>query len=83
MDELKAKREEVVNSINALSVEEEIELIQEKRKLILSLREDMDQEYGNELLKRFIKKIHFTRVIPEDILKRSTRNSEGLVKKSV
>ncbi|MDI6587289.1 recombinase family protein [Bacillus subtilis] len=76
MDELKAKREEVINSINSLSVEEEIELIQEKRKLILSLREDMDQEYGNELLKRFIKKIHFTRVIPEDILKRSTRNSE-------
>ncbi|QHM88726.1 hypothetical protein DXY21_02800 [Bacillus velezensis] len=74
LDELNAKKAEIIESIDSLSVEDEIKIIQEKRKLILNLKEDMDQEYGNEILKRFIKKIYFTREIPKEILKKSSAN---------
>ncbi|MED4861334.1 recombinase family protein [Bacillus atrophaeus] len=75
-DELRTKKEELIKSINSISIEEELETIKERKEILEELKDITDQEYGNQLLKQFIKKIHFTRVIPEDILKKSTRNKE-------
>ncbi|WGE40981.1 recombinase family protein [Bacillus stercoris] len=76
LDELRSKKEEIIKSISSMSVEEELETIKERKEILEELKDITDQEYGNQLLKQFIKKIHFTRVIPEDILKKSTRNKE-------
>ncbi|MGK9266452.1 recombinase family protein [Bacillus inaquosorum] len=76
LENLKNRKKEVLESINSVSIEDEIQTLRERRELIMDIINIEDEEQGNELLKQFVKKIYFTRVIPKNLLLKSTRNAE-------
>lgn len=73
--EMEKQIDELVIEERESSTKSEVDKLNEKVRFIDELSAN-DPVKLNESLKIFIKKIHYTRVIPEDILKLSTRNSE-------
>jgi site-specific DNA recombinase len=73
---LQTEREQVVNEMGTVSVED----VKNKVKGIIAVLEKVedikDAEELNATLKTIIKKVHYKRVIPEELLKKSTRNPE-------
>lgn len=88
-DELREKKQELIdskkiveNQINELSIPENEPSVDDKVEKIKGVMRNIDllptlnAEKSNEMLKTFIKKVIYKRVIPEDILKLSTRNKK-------
>ncbi|MED4801206.1 recombinase family protein [Bacillus atrophaeus] len=76
LDNLNFRKKEILENLNSISVEDEIQTLQERRELIMDIVHIKDEEYGNQMLKQFVKKIYFTRVIPKHLLSKSSRNIE-------
>jgi site-specific DNA recombinase len=86
-EELKNKKQALINQLQALEESKE-KLLQQANNInvsshieriahiinLLHTFETISPEEQNRVLKQFVKKIHFTRNMPEDIRKLSTRN---------
>lgn len=88
-EEIREKKQELINTANQLenqvnSIQKDledpaIENISEKLQGIVNIIDQlktMNTEEVNESLKTFIRKIHYTREIPEELLRKSTRNEK-------
>lgn len=72
-NKLKLERELLVKEMEQFNTQQEIERIDEILERAKNYR-NLPSEEQNEILKTFIKRINYTREIPEDIKKLSTRN---------
>jgi site-specific DNA recombinase len=89
-DEIKDKKQEIINQLQSLEITKEqletelgnmnVKPIKNRIKQTLTQLDEFDSVYSieiqNNILKEIIKKISYTRVIPKDIRKLSTRNPE-------
>jgi DNA invertase Pin-like site-specific DNA recombinase/transcription elongation factor Elf1 len=88
-DQIKAKQQELIDLKSRLETERDllmdeeespkIEDVSERVQLIvdnIDNLQNLNPEQTNETLKTFVKKIHYKRVIPEDLLHLSTRNPQ-------
>ncbi|OIJ12957.1 recombinase family protein [Anaerobacillus arseniciselenatis] len=73
---LNNQRETVLKQISSVSIEDEKSKIQDIIKTIDKIEQIEDVEGINAELKTIIKKVHYERVIPEELLKKSTQNPE-------
>lgn len=74
--QLERQHEKLMNEMNTISVEDVKEKIKGMVKTIERIADVEDTEIKNEIMKTIIKKIYYSRVIPEELLKKSTRNPE-------
>lgn len=72
---LEKEKNSILDELNNPSMESIAEKLNGVIKSIENLR-NMDSEEVNQTLKTFIKKIYYRRVIPEELLKKSTQNKE-------
>lgn len=71
--ELETKIKSIQEAIESLDAESRINNLEHQIKRLDNF-EELNSEHQNTILKKFYKKIVYTRVIPEDIRKLSTRN---------
>lgn len=71
---LESSKDKILEQVEKIEITPHIERITHTLNLLRAF-ETLTAEEQNQSLKQFVKKVHFTRAIPEDIRKLSTRNT--------